>query len=158
MPAGGTSAASRLSSESPRRDEVYSGPFVERASDLYVYWDPAARIAEPPREVRARGFWWNGDHRQEGILISKGPGIRSGSQFHGATVYDLAPTVMHAAGLAAPGGLDGRVIEALFTEEHAARNPVRIDTPSDGPGSEQKSLTDAEEAMVEEKLKSLGYL
>lgn len=140
------------------RDELYSGPFVERASDLYVYWNPGARVGGPPREVRARGFWWSGDHRPEGILICKGPGIGSGGQFQGASVYDLAPTVMHAAGLAAPGGLDGRVIESLFTGEHAERNPVRVDAPSGDPGSLHKSLTDAEEELVEEKLKSLGYL
>jgi predicted AlkP superfamily phosphohydrolase/phosphomutase len=141
-----------------RRDEVYSGPFADRASDLYVYWNPAARIAEPPEEVRARGFWWSGDHRPEGILLAKGPGIRSGSRFEGAMVYDLVPTIMHAAGLAAPGGLDGKVIEALFTEGHASRNPVRVDAPSADPDLHHKSLTEAEEEMVEEKLKSLGYL
>jgi hypothetical protein len=65
---------------------------------------------------------------------------------------------MHAAGLAAPGGLDGKVIEALFTEGHASRNPVRVDAPSADPGLHHKSLTEAEEEMVEEKLKSLGYL
>jgi hypothetical protein len=65
---------------------------------------------------------------------------------------------MHATGLAAPGGLDGKVIDALFTGEHAARNPVRLDVPSADPGPRHKSLTEAEEKMVEEKLKSLGYL
>jgi predicted AlkP superfamily phosphohydrolase/phosphomutase len=140
------------------RDELYSGPFVERASDLYVYWNAAARIAEPPEEVRARGFWWSGDHRPEGILLAKGPGIRSGSQFEDATVYDLVPTILHATRLGVPGGLDGKVIETLFTEEHAGRNPVRLDAPSAEAGSRHKSLTEAEEEMVEEKLKSLGYL
>jgi predicted AlkP superfamily phosphohydrolase/phosphomutase len=148
----------RLVERVARRDELYSGPFVDRASDLYVYWNAAARIARPPGEVRARGFWWSGDHRPEGVLLAKGPGIRSGSRFEGATVYDLVPTIMHATGLAAPGGLDGKVIDALFTGEHAARNPVRLDVPSADPGPRHKSLTEAEEKMVEEKLKSLGYL
>src|SRR5206468_12883140 len=91
-----------------RRDEVYTGPFVERASDLYVYWNPQAAFGEPPREVKARGFWWSGDHRLEGIVIARGPGLAAGAQLDGAIVYDLLPTWMYGAGLPVPDRLDGR--------------------------------------------------
>ncbi len=141
-----------------RRDEAYKGPFVERASDLYVYWNPHAAFGEPPREVRERGFWWSGDHRLEGILIARGPGIAPGARLDGPVVYDLLPTWLYAAGLPVPGELDGRVVEQAFSETHIAANPVRVADAATDATSERGALSDAEEALIEEKLRSLGYL
>jgi predicted AlkP superfamily phosphohydrolase/phosphomutase len=141
-----------------RRDEVYAGPFVERASDLYVYWNPQAAFGEPPREVKARGFWWSGDHRLEGILIARGPSIAPGAQLAAPIVYDLLPTAMYAAGLAVPGDLDGKVIEQAFSDEHLAANPLRIADVTGEAASEGGALSGAEEELIEEKLRSLGYL
>ena len=141
-----------------RRAEVYEGPFTERASDLYVYWNPAALFGEPPAEVKARGFWWTGDHRPEGILISSGPGIRRGASINGAKVYDLVPTLMRGAKLAIPAGLDGRVLDGLFTEEFLRDNPTRTEAASQEAARDASVLSEAEERLIEEKLRGLGYL
>ncbi len=140
------------------RDEAYSGPFTERASDLYVYWNQAASLGDPPAEVRARGFWWRGDHRRDGILISKGPFTRRGAQFEGATVYDLVPTLMYGAKVPVPAGLEGRAIRELFTEEFLERNPIQIDSDSQALAVDSSNLSEAEERLIEEKLRGLGYL
>ena len=141
-----------------RRDEVYSGPFTERASDLYVYWNPTADVGEPPEEVRDRGFWWSGDHRPEGILICKGPGLESTVLTESPTVCDLVPTIMYAAGLPLPDHLDGRVIQRVFTPEFLAAHAVQIESAEPGGANDQIGLTAEEEQMVEEKLRGLGYL
>ena len=141
-----------------RRDEVYSGPFIGRASDLYVYWNSQAEAGEPPDEVRARGFWWNGDHRPEGILICKGPGIRTNAKVDSPIVYDLVPTMTYAAGLPVPAGLDGRVIEAAFADEFLASHPVRFESSGTAADADPLKLTADEERLVEEKLRGLGYL
>ncbi|MEK6408668.1 MAG: alkaline phosphatase family protein [Acidobacteriota bacterium] len=141
-----------------RRDEVYSGPFTERASDLYVYWNSAARLGGPPEEVRARGFWWSGDHRPEGILICKGPGLRSTRLTASPSVYDLVPTMTYAAGMPVPDKLDGHVIQAAFTEAFLAAHPLQADSAGLQTGSDQTRLTAEEERMVEDKLRGLGYL
>lgn len=141
-----------------RRDEVYFGPFQERASDLYVYWNATADLGDPPPEVRARGFWWSGDHRPEGILIFKGEGIRPGARLKSATVYDLLPTLMYSAQLPVPENLDGKVIQEAYSDEFIERNPIRIDTSAQSHASDRSSLSNAEEDMIEEKLRGLGYL
>ncbi len=141
-----------------RRDEVYSGPFTARASDLYVYWNPTAHVGEPPEEVRDRGFWWSGDHRPEGILICKGPGLNSTALAAPPSVCDLVPTMMYAAGLPAPDHLDGRVIQEVFTDEFLATNPVRVESAGPGTAGDQIGLSADEEKLVEEKLRGLGYL
>jgi predicted AlkP superfamily phosphohydrolase/phosphomutase len=141
-----------------RRDEVYFGEFQERASDLYVYWNTAAKLGEPPPEVLARGFYWSGDHRPEGVLILKGPGIRQGARLESASVYDLLPTLMYAARLPVPGNLDGRVLQQACTDDFIANNPIRIDPSHQSSAAEPSDLSSAEEQMIEEKLRGLGYL
>ena len=141
-----------------RRDEVYSGPFTARASDLHVYWNSAARFDEPPDEVRARGFWWSGDHRPEGILICKGAGIRPKAQIESAKVYDLLPTMMYAAGLPVPEDLDGGPVQSVFASEFCAAHPLLIEGSVPPGDSCAAPLSDEEERMVEEKLRGLGYL
>lgn len=141
-----------------RRDEVYAGPFVERASDLYVYWNPEADLGEPPLEVRARGFWWSGDHTPEGILICKGPGIRNAATLLAPSVYDLVPTIMHLAGLPIPDALDGRVLEELCAEEFTAATPVRVFAGGERDKGEQSNLSQSDERLIEEKLRGLGYM
>jgi len=141
-----------------RRDEAYSGPFVERASDLFIHWNTAADLGEPPDEVRARGFWWSGDHRPDGVLIIKGPGIRPNTRGAAQTVYDLAPTITYAAGLPVPDKLDGRVIQSAFTEEFLAERPIQIEEASSISTQGQIQISAAEEQAVEEKLRSLGYM
>lgn len=141
-----------------RRDEVYSGPYTERASDLYVYWNPAAEFAEPPDEVRARGFWWSGDHRPEGILICKGPGVRAEARLDPPAVYDLVPTMMYGAGLPVPDHLDGRLIQSVFTNEFSTAHPLRLDRAAESGEAGRTPLTGEEEQLIEEKLRGLGYL
>lgn len=141
-----------------RRDEVYAGPFVDRASDLYIYWRPQAAFGDPPREVKARGFWWSGDHRLDGVLIARGPGIKAGARLEAPTVYDLLPTVMYGAGLTVPGGLDGRVLAQAFGDAHTSANPLRIADPAGDAAGPQSALSTDEEEMIEEKLRALGYL
>ena len=141
-----------------RRDEAYAGPFVERASDLYVQWNPDARFGDPPAEVQARGFWWSGDHRPDGILISNGPGIQNAAVLNSPVVYDLVPTMMHLAGLPVSPDSDGRVIEELCKDDFRASHPLRHDSAESPAKAADASLSDSEEQMVEEKLRSLGYL
>lgn len=141
-----------------RRDQAYSGPFTERASDLYICWNSAASFPEPPEEVRARGFWWSGDHRPEGILICKGPGMRSNVRVDAPLVYDLVPTMMYAAGLPVPDDLDGHSIESVFTNEFTVAHPLRLDLAAQRDEAIRTPLSSEEERLIEEKLRGLGYL
>lgn len=140
------------------RDEVYAGPYAERASDMYIHWNPAANMGEPPLEVRARGFWWSGDHRPEGILICKGPGIKHGRATDFPKVYDLVPTMMYLANLPVPVELDGKVIEELCQIELLAQRPIQVDTATSNSASKQSRLSEEEEKVIEEKLRALGYM
>ncbi|HEY6333318.1 MAG TPA: alkaline phosphatase family protein [Blastocatellia bacterium] len=141
-----------------KREDVYKGPFAEKASDLYVHWNPRARFNEPPAEVQARGFWWRGDHRPHGILVCKGPAIQASHQISPPIVYDLVPTIMYLAGLPVPDNLDGRVILEMCGDEFRRLHPLRFEEAESADGSERAALTDTEEDVVAEKLRGLGYI
>jgi predicted AlkP superfamily phosphohydrolase/phosphomutase len=49
-----------------------------------------------------------------GILILSGSGIRSGAHLQGASIYDVAPTVLTLLGLPAEPGMDGRVLDGAL--------------------------------------------
>ncbi|HKY06131.1 MAG TPA: alkaline phosphatase family protein [Blastocatellia bacterium] len=149
---------SRIVDRVARRDEVYRGPFIERASDLYLYWNRSVYLGEPPDEVRARGYWWSGDHLPEGILICKGRGIRADARLDSPVVYDLVPTILYLAGLPVPEGLDGRALEEASTVEFRAGNAVKIGSASTEQISDSATLSESEEKLIEEKLRGLGYM
>jgi arylsulfatase A-like enzyme len=115
-------------------------------------------MGEPPEEVRGRGFWWSGDHRPEGVLICKGPGLNSTALAAPPSVCDLVPTMMYAAGLPVPDHLDGRVIQEVFTGDFLAAHPVQVESAGSSTAADQIGLSAEEEQMVEEKLRGLGYL
>jgi predicted AlkP superfamily phosphohydrolase/phosphomutase len=140
------------------RSEAYSGPFADRASDLYIEWNSAASLGPPPEEVRARGFWWSGDHRPEGVLIAAGPGIGRDGELKDATVYDVVPTVLYLSGLSVPSNLDGRVLREICAAEFLESHPLRIDASSAAQRGSTSDLTTEEEKLVEEKLRGLGYM
>ena len=141
-----------------KREKVYQGPFVDRASDLYVYWNPNARLGDPPQEVLDRGFWWSGDHRLEGILICKGPGIAQSKLAVSPGVCDLVPTIFYLAGLPVPEGLDGRVIIEACASTFVEAHPLKMHATATASSSPPELLSSLEEEQIEEKLKGLGYM
>jgi len=99
----------------------------------------------------------NASHRDEGILLAWGPSIEPGSTPRGATVYDVAPTLLHSIGEPIPEATDGRVLDELFRADSAAAT-----TPTRATAYDARDATegDVEEDMgdVEDRLKGLGYM
>jgi predicted AlkP superfamily phosphohydrolase/phosphomutase len=140
------------------RTAVYHGPFADRGPDLHVEMDHHRWIAFPlfatdgrllTQQIRGD----SGCHRQHGLFLAMGPGIRRGETLTGAHIMDLAPTILHLVGLPVQSGMDGRVLSGIL--EHPS--PVRF---QDGSGlvEEQTSFLPDETDELEERLRSLGYL
>jgi predicted AlkP superfamily phosphohydrolase/phosphomutase len=96
-----------------KRDDVYSGPFIDNASDLQVGFEDGYRVSwqtalggTPPGIVYPNMKKWSGDHgaykTTEGILITN-------RKIQGETrIIDIAPTVLKYFGVAIPKDIDGR--------------------------------------------------
>ncbi len=102
----------------------------------------------------------SGSHRIDGVILAAGPGIAKGKEIAGATIYDVAPTLLHALGLPVPKDMDGRVLTQLFDETAAKRPDETIETYDDGTTrqSDSDALPSDVDQKVLEHLKSLGYI
>jgi predicted AlkP superfamily phosphohydrolase/phosphomutase len=140
-----------------RREEVHEGPYAERAPDIVIElalddgyglslvptpWSEGGlhgsgiasiRTLAADQQAGGRGRGMNGTHRRDGIWIAVGPGAQD---------RDAPRRLTHVAPwLAGAMGLDW---EPAADTSPRKREPVEYD--------------DAEEAMVAERLRALGYL
>lgn len=155
-----------------RREEIFNGPFANEAADLILdWWDTSdfstspsfpEQAAEPAVEICERKpattAEWGGTHRRDGILIAQGKPFRKGVQIHGARLIDMAPTILHLMGQPVPEDMDGRVLQDLFEPAFIEQHPVRAGGSADSEGNQETQYSAEEAAIVEERLKALGYI
>jgi len=150
-----------------RREEIYEGPFVNRAPDLIFVLKPS-HVGDRSLLTKsyfgamaAAGRQWTGTHRFEGILLMKGPPVQPGGKVAFAQIQDLAPTILYLLGLPVPEVMDGRVLEETLSSEYLASHPIYYSQGEDMP-SVDRGRTEweqpADEAQVTERLWALGYL
>lgn len=146
-----------------RREEIYSGPLVEKAPDLVLQsrnWEymafghadfGASHVVEPVVGM-------SGHHRPDGVVMLAGQGIEAGVELDGANITDLAPTILYAMGIPIPSDMDGRVLTDAFTPDYLSAVEVQYsDELSERPtGEGQYSEEDEEE--IKERLRGLGYV
>ncbi len=143
-----------------RKENVYSGLYLGNAPDSIMAMD------HYQTEVMAEmGYGQlfdqnpdrNGTHTPEGLFIARGPAIPAGIQFD-AGLMDVAPTILHIAGVPVSAESDGRVLTELFDDESELGNRS-VTFESSGLSQEDVEIyTDEEQAQVEEQLRNLGYL
>jgi tetratricopeptide (TPR) repeat protein len=102
-------------------------------------------------------------HRDRGILVLKGPGIRPGAAFKSAHVLDIAPTVLALLDLPIPADAAGRVLREALTDQFVMQHPVdRIDTyevdNQKASADEPRPLRSEQDSEIRKQLESLGYL
>jgi predicted AlkP superfamily phosphohydrolase/phosphomutase/Tfp pilus assembly protein PilF len=95
-------------------------------------------------------------HRPEGVLYAWGRGVKAGARFDGATLLDVAPTVLALHGLPASAEMPGRVLAEGFVRLAV---PERVATFESTPRGVATASRDAEaDRALLEHLESLGYL
>jgi predicted AlkP superfamily phosphohydrolase/phosphomutase len=143
------------------REETYHGPYAGNGPDLHLIIDDYNMIAFPLFATdgkvltdQIRGD--SGCHRREGIFIAHGPQVHKAREINGADILDLAPTIMHLLDQAVPRIMDGRVLQEIFTRPSEV---TYLEEAADQTGlADSQSLSRDEEAQLEERLRSLGYL
>ena len=91
------------------------------------------------------------NHAQNGVLIARAEGLESGRKLDGLDILDVAPTILSLMDVPLPGGLRGRsILEAAEAERGSPRHG--------GPAAAGEVYSEAERAVVEERLRALGYL
>ncbi|MCB1036596.1 MAG: alkaline phosphatase family protein [Acidobacteria bacterium] len=99
-------------------------------------------------------------HKLDGCIFVYGAGVRPGARIEGASIYDVAPTLLALGGLPASKEMSGRVLAGAF--EGGLEEGPRIATYEAGPVFQDETASgEGEEAVdqaVLEKLRSLGYI
>jgi predicted AlkP superfamily phosphohydrolase/phosphomutase len=152
-----------------RREEAYSGPYVERSPDLIVEWvDEGAcldirypdgtsysllkkHLPDDPYDLLL-----NGGHDQHGIVGLLGPGIQR-QALEDAQIADIAATVLYLRHGPIPSDLDGKVLSAAFTPELSSRG-ARTGGRAVTHGGEGAGYSEEEAAEVHDRLQALGYV
>lgn len=166
-----------VSAEDVRRFGVALPEFYEHADELlgeilaaadpdttvllisdHGFFTGAARPASDPSDFAEGAPQW---HRLHGVLVAAGPGIRPGT-VEGATVLDIAPTVLARLGLPVPEDMPGQVLEAIVPAAGRSLRPdgERLASYEILPRS-RPARVDGGGEMDEERLRelvALGYI
>jgi len=145
------------------REEVYDGPYLERAPDLLF---ELVDGYETTSEVSPQGIFTPGRdegagfHNMDGIFIAWGRLVQQGADLGQIAIPDLAPTILYAMGLPVPRYMDGTVMEKLFDPAYVAAHPVVYE---EGPQPEfedapASSYSDEGAELIRRRLAGLGYL
>jgi predicted AlkP superfamily phosphohydrolase/phosphomutase len=116
-----------------RKEEVLSGPYLDRAPDLLLQPAPLYSLTHA-RQLVEEADWLSGDHRPEGVYVLAGSGIDPGEGPE-ISLADFAGSVAEAVG--------------LEPDPEWSRSTV---------GQAVGVFSEEEERLVEERLRGLGYL
>lgn len=105
-----------MTTEAYRPRDLFSGPYVDEAPDLMVYFDSLSwRAGQDLNNESLYSFDTeigpdDAVHDYDGILVMAGPGVESAGELSGLQLMDVAPTVLHHLRQPQPAGLEGRII------------------------------------------------
>jgi predicted AlkP superfamily phosphohydrolase/phosphomutase len=160
-----------------KRDEIYTGPYVEKAPDIIIDWDnpngysyimsgsssnsknrsSMRRLTN--EEMKADKVANNsGNHRQYGIFIARGEVFKKDGLITGAEIIDIAPTALYIQGMPIPTVMDGKILtQAISPQFLANQKPIFSE---DAEGDKEKTIpyTEEESEIIRKRLKDLGYL
>jgi len=100
------------------------------------------------------------EHREQGIFVACGPGIRRGGTVEGASLLDVTPTLLAILGLPVGADMDGRPLVEIFETPPAVETiPSWDEIPGeDGSHPPDRTVDPAESKEALEQLIALGYI
>jgi predicted AlkP superfamily phosphohydrolase/phosphomutase len=153
----------RLIGEIVKKEDVYNGPYLDRAPDLILRPRDERNIFFGLADFGSNTtvdtvYRYSGMHRDYGLLMMSGKGVKRGSAIEGAGIQDLAPTILYAMGSPIPADMDGKVLDEVFTEEFKAQTPLMKGGEASTRKLEEFGYSEDAEEEIKERLRGLGYL
>jgi len=153
-----------------RREEAYSGQFVQRSPDLVIEWmdtggcldirypdNRALQLVKKHLPNDPYDRLLNGGHDQFGIVALLGPGVKPG-RLNDAQIADIAPTILYLRDAPIPSDVDGRILASALDPRLLASRPPRKGGEAVIDSGRGESYTQEEEEEVRERLRALGYV
>jgi predicted AlkP superfamily phosphohydrolase/phosphomutase len=153
----------RVGGEIFTKEQAYHGTYLDVMPDIaYLPFASEYLAVNPTTFLTNRVFiddiGVSGFHRLDGILLARGPGLKKGATIAGATLVDLAPTILHLMGSRVPDDMDGRVLTELFEEPFLQAHPIVYAEALAEPDRKAGELSSQDQQIVLERLKGLGYI
>lgn len=135
---------------------------VESAPDLIVRTVPnctlkGGRSKSLLQPSAQNGHDRSGDHRTDGILMASGPSFDTGTVDE-VSVLDIAPTLLYLLDCPIPTAMDGSVLKKIFSGKVLDEKQIEETDEYGRSDSRGRQWNDDEEAELEERLNSMGYL
>ncbi len=89
-----------------------------------------------------------------GVFIITGANIKEGENLGIIKPYDITPTLLNMLGVSVPEGLDGRILGKIFKIKPKVSYYKQMKKEE----IEEKTLSEEEEEIIKERLRSLGYI
>lgn len=154
----------KIISEVYRREEIYSGRFIDSAPDIIFMLDSKYKsgigidknsiVAYVPGESMKA---ISGIHDMDGILILNGPKFKKNAMISPVRMVDIFPTILHDLGITIPTYADGKVIKEAFEKEFVSL-PISFKDVDFYAEQVKHDLPKDEEEKMKKSLKGLGYL
>ena len=114
------------SSDVHKATDIFSGPFTKNMPDVIINWDPKAKVTkrlnisglgliESPYAGYEVSPYYTGNHLGHAFIAAVGPGLNSIGDLAGASILDLAPTILRHFNIPAPEHMHGKVRNALLS-------------------------------------------
>jgi predicted AlkP superfamily phosphohydrolase/phosphomutase len=133
---------------------------ADEDTTIFIVSDHGCGHGDPSK--RGQGINWTlSQHRENGIVIAMGPGIRSSYEMTGNySAMDMGPTLFYTMGLPIGMDMEGKVIEDMFEPRYLNENPFTfIDTyDTEGPRNTETPVEGISDEAELERLRALGYL
>jgi predicted AlkP superfamily phosphohydrolase/phosphomutase len=106
----------KMATRALRPQELFTGPYVADAPDLFVYFDDLYwRAGQDVGHDGLHSFDTeigpdDSVHDYQGIFVMSRPGQQRGQRLEGLDLRDVAPTVLEALGVPVPGEMEGKVV------------------------------------------------
>jgi len=146
-----------------RREEVYSGPYLEKMPDIAIEWRDGYenRIAEGQSTgdlfKRPDRRYSGGGHTRDGIFMAYGPDIEPNKDINVAQIVDIAPTLLHLLGLPVPEDIDGQVLTAALKPIPRLQEVRQTRSPRHDEHA-PRTYSRAEGEAIKGRLRELGYM
>ena len=141
------------------KEELFNGEYVDRCPDIQYQpvtgYFPVGGLSHGLHKTFMKSPTSDGSHSMNGILVLKEIDYNSGSKvIKDAQLADIVPTILHMMQLPIPSDLDGKSLA-----DSVEKPPEVISVATNNLVSESRhEYTKEEEADLEEKLRSLGYI
>lgn len=107
------------------KEELYSGPFTNLGPDILLVPNGFFITSELLEEIYTN-YGPSSFHKLEGIFIAYGNNVKKGKYLDSLSIYDIAPTILHAFNLPIPIDMDGKILTIYNKDSEIAKRPIKF--------------------------------